>query len=283
VYIFELVCWLATLTAHNPTQRDRTSFNCGTSDEALQHPFKSLTTSNIPYERNRQREQANGRHSLRSPRQSRSGFSAAGALPLTDYQLEQEKGSVNEQQDDDPVGLGEPHRCGPAARPWRETCAKSTQGKVFTRSPSPRQVEQRPDEKGKKTSRDSARERETGGRFKKICSWDKKRPEVKEAREGASGVPSDNNEGPAVDAQVERFRRQAPAARGGAHANRRSWLLLQIAVVFFLFCYFCPCRQKRHVAHSLHLCVLHPAWYSTSVGHPSPQQACHTPRRGAGI
>jgi hypothetical protein len=27
VYIFELVSWLATLTAHNPTIKERTSFN----------------------------------------------------------------------------------------------------------------------------------------------------------------------------------------------------------------------------------------------------------------
>lgn len=79
---------------------------------------------------------------------------------------------------------------------------------------------------------------------------------MKEAREGASGVPSDNNEGPAVDAQVERFRRQAPAARGGAHANRRSWLLLQIAVVFFLFCYFLPLStEEARCALSASLCA----------------------------
>lgn len=67
VYVLEFVFWLATLTAHSPTRRDITSFNCA----YCQHTPNVCRQMYPPCERSRQPERANARHSLQSAQRRR--------------------------------------------------------------------------------------------------------------------------------------------------------------------------------------------------------------------
>ena len=70
VYVFELVLWLATLTAHNPTRRDITSFNCA----YCQHPLNTCRPMYTPYETSRQPERGNALHSPQSAQRRRRPY-----------------------------------------------------------------------------------------------------------------------------------------------------------------------------------------------------------------
>lgn len=82
MYIFELVFWLATLTAHNPTQSEMTSFSYCQTHSAL---TSSPRATHIPYGRNPPPMQESEQHTLDTLKVSYTVYCSAkcSRLPMT--------------------------------------------------------------------------------------------------------------------------------------------------------------------------------------------------------